>query len=292
MAQARFLFVFALPLVALAGAFPSPPAVDAQPPGMPRPGWPQRLTLAILPYQVPPHIYDMWTPVADHLSDKLGMFVRVTTTTAYEDYVREVLVQRPELAYFNSLQYLTAHRDGGYDALVAPNQKMVGRLVVRVDSPIRTLGDLRGRSIALLPSSAMPGHLQPKALLLDHGLVAGRDYSVVEVANHDLSINAVVTRRVHAGATGVAAFETLPAATKAELRIVAETPPQPPVVIAARRDVDPSLREAVARALLSLGDEPRGREILRPLGWDRLVRATDADYHPTREFARKLGLTY
>lgn len=279
-------------MVAVAGTFRLPATVGAQPSGTPKRDWPQRITLAILPYQVLPHIYDQWTPVADYLSGKLGVFVRVTTTNVYADYVREVLVQRPELAYFNSLQYLTAHRDGSYDALVAPNQKMVGRLIVRADSPIRTVGDLRGRRIALLPPSAMPGHLQPKALLLDHGLVAGRDYTVVEVENFNFSIDAVATRRVDAGAAGVTAFEILPAATKTALRILAETPPQPPVVIAARRDLDPTLRDTAARALLSLGDEPRGREILRPLGWNRLTRVTDADYDATREFARKLGLTY
>ena len=293
MAPARSrVFVLVLSMVAVAGTFRLASTVAAQSPGIPRSGWPPRLTLAVLPYQVPPHIYDLWTPLADFLSGKLGVFVRVTTTNVYEDYARKVVVQRPELAYFNPLQYLTAHRDGGYDALVAPNQNTLGRLIVRADSPIRTLRDLRGRTIALLPPSAMPGHHQAKALLLDVGLVADRDYAVVVVENFNFLIDRVVGRRVDAGAVGVMPFNTLPVATKAKLRILAETPPQPPSVFAARRDIDPALREAIARAFLSLSDETRGREILRSFAWNRLVRATDADYDSTREFARKLGLRY
>ena len=122
--------ILVLSLVAATGALPSPSTVGAQPSGTPRRDWPQQITLAILPYQVSPHIYDLWTPAADHLSGKLGVFVRVTRANVYEDYVREVLVQRPELAYFNSLQYMTAHRDGGYDSMEERATLLGGRLEV------------------------------------------------------------------------------------------------------------------------------------------------------------------
>jgi phosphonate transport system substrate-binding protein len=253
---------------------------------------PRELILAILPYQVPPHIYDMWSPVADYLFEKIGIPVRVTTSNVYEQYVPKVLATRPELAYFNSLQYLTAHRDAGYEAFIAPTQQMIGRIIVRVDSPIQTVEDLRDKRISYLPPSAMPGHLQPKAFLLDHGLVAGKDYTIIRVANHNLSINAVVAGKVDAGATGVVAFDTLPPETKSQLRILAVTPPQPPVVIAVRGDLDPAFKEVIAESLLSLNDTKAGRAILAPLGWKALIRVTDADYNTTREFAKKLGLEY
>lgn len=258
----------------------------------PRPGWPQRVTLAILPYQVPAHISEMWTPVADYLAREIGVPVRLQTTRAFEEYMGEVLRNRPELAYFNPLQYLTAHRAAGYEALVAPDQKAIGRIIVRANSPIRTLGDLRGRTIAFLPPTGMPGHLQPRALLLEYGLVAGRDYTIVEVTNHNLSIHSVVAGTVDAGATGSAAFGTLPEETRADLRVLADTPSQPAVVIASRADLDPALREAVSGALKALGNSPEGREVLRPLGWTRLLRATDAEHDSTRDFARRLGIRY
>lgn len=266
--------------------------VAREPAPAPKPGWPQRLTLAVLPSQVPPHNYNIWVPLAEHLAGKIGIPVKLTTSNAYEKYLGEVLTNTPELAFVNGLQYLTAHRDGGYEAFVAPAQRMTGRIIVRIDSPIKTIGDLRGKTIAFLPPSAMPGHLQPKAFLLDHGLAAGQDYRIVEVENHNLSINAVVVGRVDAGATGVTPFETMPNETKAKLRILAETPPQSPPVIAVRRDLVPTLKEAIAEALLALDAGTKGRAVLAPLGWKKMIRVTDADYDITREFARKLGLRY
>jgi len=250
------------------------------------------ISLAILPYQVPPHIYDIWTPVADHLYKETDQPVDIITTDVYSNYLPEVLDKKPELAYFNALQYLTAHKEGGYQAFIAPNQPMRGRIIVRADSPIQTIEELRGKSITFLPANAMPGHLQPKAMLKEHGLVAGQDYTVVEVANHNLSLNSIVAGQVDAGAAGVAAFETLPAETKSQLRILAETPPQPPVVIAVRDDIEPALRNQLAAALLSLNDTAEGQAILAGLGWPELMLVTDADYDTTRHFAHTLGLEY
>ena len=89
----------------------------------PRADWPQRLTLAVLPYQVIPHLYEVWTPVAEYLTREMGIPVKIGTSRLYEDYVREVLLTRPELAFFHPLHYLTAHRDGGYEAFVSPGDR-------------------------------------------------------------------------------------------------------------------------------------------------------------------------
>ncbi len=257
-----------------------------------RPGWPQRLTLAVLPYQAVPHLYDVWTPVAEYLTREMGIPVRISTSRLYEDYVREVLLTRPELAFFHPLHYLTAHRDGGYEALVSPSHRMTGVIVVRATSRIRALADLRGKKVSLLPPSAFAARIQPEAFLRDHGLVAGRDYTLVEVPTNDASLNAVVAGQVDAAGAPMRSVGALPGSTKRRLRVLAETPPQPDMLLGVRPDLAPALKEALARALLALGGSPEGRAILAPIGWKKLLRARDADYDVTRAFARKLGLVY
>ncbi|MBI3106951.1 MAG: PhnD/SsuA/transferrin family substrate-binding protein [Candidatus Rokubacteria bacterium] len=79
---------------------------------------------------------------------------------------------------------------------------------------------------------------------------------------------------------------------KKRLRVLAEVLPQPDMVLGVRGDLDPGLKEALARALLALGESPEGRAILARIGWKKLLRARDADDDVTRAFARKLGLVY
>ncbi|OGK87990.1 MAG: hypothetical protein A2X52_13750 [Candidatus Rokubacteria bacterium GWC2_70_16] len=257
-----------------------------------RPGWPQSLTLAVLPYQAVPHLHDVWTPVAEYLTREMGIPVKITTARLYEEYVRQVLASRPELAYFNPPHYLAARRDGGYEAFVSPGDKAMGRIVVLAASPIRALADLRGRKISLLPPSAFAARIQPEAFLRDHGLVAGRDYTLVEVPTTDASLNGVVAGKVDAAGTGMRPSDALPGSIKSRLRILAETPPQPDVLLGLRGDLAQGLKEALARTLLALGESPEGRAVLAPIGWKKLIRARDADDDVTGAFARKLGLAY
>jgi phosphonate transport system substrate-binding protein len=253
---------------------------------------PTRLTLAILPYRVALQIYDIWTPIADSLQAKTGLTVKVISADAFEDFVPRVLADRPEIVYFNSLQYLTVHRDAGYVAVVAPAPQSVGRIVVRTDSPIKTPEDLRGKTIALLPPTALPAHWQVRAFLLEHGLTADQDYKIMVVDNHTLAINAVIAGKVDAGAVPVPAFRTLPQETQAQLRMLADTPPQPPGPIAVRGDLDPGLRERITQAILALNDSKEGQAMIAKGGWDGMIPVTDETYDVTREFARKLGLGY
>lgn len=64
------------------------------------------------------------------------------------------------------------------------------------------------------------------------------------------------------------------------------------MLLGLRGDLDPGLKEALAKALLALGETPEGRAILAPLGWKKLIRARDTDDDVTRALARKLGLPY
>jgi len=257
-----------------------------------RPGWPQSLTLAVLPYQAVPHLYNVWTPVAEYLARETGIPVKITTSRLFEEYIREVLLTRPELAYFNPLHYLTADRDGGYEAFITPGDRTLARIVVRTASPIRAPQDLRGGEVSLLPPSALAARILPEAFLRDHGLVLGLDYTLVEVPTVDAALNAVVAGQVDAAGVGIRPFNALPGSIKKRLRILAETPPQADMFFGVRGDLDPGLTEALAKALLALGESPEGRAILAPLGWKKLLRARDAGYDVTRAFARKLGLAY
>ncbi len=129
----------------------------------------------------------------------------------------DVLANQPELAVLNSLEYLTAHRAGDYE-LIAAFPEVTALIIVRVNSPLRTIDELRGKTIAFLPPSALLGHQMPRGFLLDHGLVAGRDYTVVEVANHDLTIDAVLAGKVDAAISAQWQFSIRLVDTRSKLR--------------------------------------------------------------------------
>jgi ABC-type phosphate/phosphonate transport system substrate-binding protein len=57
-----------------------------------------------------------------------------------------------------------------------------------------------------------------------------------------------------------------------------------------RAELDPALRQALERALLSLGASHEGSEVLAQLGIQRFVKTTAADYQGVFELARQAGV--
>jgi len=116
--------------------------------------------------------------------------------------------------------------------------------------------------------------------------------TLVEVPTVDASLNAVVAGQVDAAGAAMRRFDVLPWSMKKRLRVLAEALPQPDMLLGVRGDLGPGLKEALAKALLALGESPAGRAILARIGWKKLLRARDADDDVTRAFAHKPGLVY
>lgn len=280
----RVAVTFSVTLLA-AGCGTAPLSTDAEP------QMPPVVELALLPYQVRPQLLEIWAPMVDYLQSSAGVDVRLLLVDEYADYLPMVVEDEPLLVYLNPLQYLSLIKDVPYEPLVVPDQEMVGIIVTRVDSDVEELSDLAGRRISLLPESAMPGNIQPRAMLVEKaGLQAGVDYTVLTVDNHNLSVDAVLSGEADAGAVGTAAFNTLPDETRAQLRVLDRTPSQPPVVIVVRSNVDPELKQDLLAALMSLtGDD--AESVLEPLGWTRLLPSDDSDFDPTRQLLDYLDIT-
>lgn len=73
----------------------------------------------------------------------------------------------------------------------------------------------------MLSPSALAARILPEVFLRDHGLVAGRDYTLVEVPTNDASLNAVLDGQVDAAAAAMRTFDSLPGSIKKRLRILA-----------------------------------------------------------------------
>ncbi|WP_431854457.1 phosphate/phosphite/phosphonate ABC transporter substrate-binding protein [Azospirillum sp.] len=66
-------------------------------------------------------------------------------------------------------------------------------MLVKADSPYKTLGDLKGKKIAHTSPSSNSGNLAPRALFPELGLVPEKDYQVLYSGKHDQSVMGVVS---------------------------------------------------------------------------------------------------
>lgn len=65
-------------------------------------------------------------------------------------------------------------------------------VVVKKDSPIQKLSDLKGKKVAHVSPSSNSGHLAPLALFPKEGVTPGKDYNIVFSGKHDQSLAGVL----------------------------------------------------------------------------------------------------
>lgn len=177
---------------------------------------------------------------------------------------------------------------GVADPLVAPvvggRSRYRAYLVVRSDSGITKLDQLRGRSFAFTDPLSLTG----RAVVIDSLRALGETpvsfFSGVFFTHaHDNSIRAVQRGLADGATVDSLVFDLLVSRYPDEVRNVrviweSELFPIPPIVVS--REQSPKLRVKLRETLLSLHEGAEGRAILDRIGVERFVVAQPADYGP------------
>ncbi|WP_202844514.1 phosphate/phosphite/phosphonate ABC transporter substrate-binding protein [Luteimonas sp. SJ-9] len=147
---------------------------------------------------------------------------------------------------------------------------------VRADSPVRSLAELRGRSIAFQNRFSTSSYYVPAIELLDSGLRLEVLLSPLDRPGPD-SVGYVFGRSelnvsswVHKGLVDAGAMSNLdwinpqrvPPSYREDFRILRETPDFPRALEMVRGGLDPRVRERLREVLAGAADDPDAREAL------------------------------
>lgn len=245
-------------LLAACGKTAQPPSAQVAPTNGPEG---EALLLAIHPYDTPSRILARFQPLCDYLGAEIGRPVRPYIAHSYDDQIRRITGGQVDLAYLGPAPYLSASgriRDdpawGGLELLAAETLHGVAGyhsvILVRAQSPIQTLSDLRGGSFAFADHHSYGGHFIPRTQLWEAGLTLAdlRDYTYL--GRHERVALAVAHGDFDAGGLREDVARLY---LGRGLRIIASSPLLPPHVIVARSGLDPTLAAAVRKALIDPG---------------------------------------
>ncbi len=178
-----------------------------------------------------------------------------------------------------------------------------GVLVVRRDSGIRSLTDLRGRMVAFSEPFSTSGYLLPKATLISRGLkLDAFEDAAAQVppdrVGYVLSGDAentmvwVLKGKVAAGALNGDYLDVLAGERRGELEVVMRTIDVPRNVVCRRGDLDPALSRTVEEVLLSMNQTPEGRGVLEAFEgttkFDRFPEGAERALEPLDQLLRLL----
>lgn len=252
------------------------------------------LLLGVVDFYNPRLMYLKYQPLVDHLSEHTGRRWELAIGADYQETVDALCHDRVAVAYLGPLTFVRAHAACGVEPVVRLNTAgkatYQSLIMVRSDSQIQTLKDLRGRRFGFGAPLSTSSHLMPRAMLLDAGIGPG-EIECFYFAHHERAVRAVKLGEVDACGVRDIVGERF---VQQGLRVLARSEGIPNFPLAMSPGAGPELRASVERALVKVPQEDRWRaqHLQR---WDVEFRhgfavASDADYDPVRALAvRVLG---
>ena len=249
--------------------------------------------LGVVGFYNPRLMYVKYQQLVDYLTETTGDQWELAVTMDYQETVQALCSGRLDMAYLGPFTYLRVHEACGATPVVRLNTKgsaiFRSLIMVRQDSPYRTLSDLEGTVFAFGSPLSTSSHLVPSLMLWDAGLKPGEDLSCRYFGHHDRAARAVVMGTADACGVRDIVGERF---AKRGLRILARSEPIPNFPLVVRPSASPEFRKSLIEALMDRPEnDPEIRK--RMQGWDEelaggFAPVSASDYLPVRRLVELL----
>lgn len=215
----------------------------------------RELVFGVMPYQGARTLLAYYQPLARHLEAGLGQPVRVVTAPDFKTFSQRLLAGEYDLVLAPAHVVRLAQKTLGWQPLACNQPDNDVLIVTRRDAPRNTLAALKGKTVATA-DRAMLFWLAAERRLAGAGLIAGRDYRVIETGGQASAVYAVVSGQADAAVITLAGAAMSPPQDLAQVRVLADVGAIPHLVYAARPGFSAAtLRERLVR--YSAPDFPR-----------------------------------
>ncbi|SDI23105.1 phosphonate transport system substrate-binding protein [Actinokineospora alba] len=260
-----------------------------------------KVRFGVEPYEDPAKLTPAYEVLAKALESKLGCPVELKVV---DDYSAEVLAMRNgqlELAQFGPLGYVFASTKANAQA-VASFADSTGKLTtytggiwVAADSPVKSINDLTGKTLALSSPGSTSGDALPRYALKKAG-IADDAVKIDYAGGHPEALLALKNAKVDAAEINSQQLATATAAgtfDKSKFRQIWTSEPIPNDPITMRGDLDKAFQDKVREALLGLSpsDVAKVSAFLDVDPPGPLVAVTKETYQPLFDLASALGLS-
>jgi phosphonate transport system substrate-binding protein len=245
---------------------------------------------AVVSFYNPRLMYLKYQPLVDYLSEQTGRPWELVVSPAYESAVEQLCSGQVAAAYLGPFTYVRAHARCGAEPVVrlqtGGSATYRSYVMVRTESAIASLADLRGKRIGFGAPLSTSSHLIPRAMLARAGLAPGRDLTCVYLSHHERAARAVLLGDVDACAVRDIVGEKF---VQRGLRVLARSEPIANFPLVLPPGSSAELRDSLVRALVTL---PRAEPAVarRMAEWDEELAAgfapvADGEYDQIRRLA-------
>ena len=238
--------------------------------------------------------------ITDYLSTKMDMNFIVEIMEHYGDISTAFIDGKADAGFFGSFSYVLTHAKAGIEPIARPvllnNESTYrGYIFVRKDSNIKTVKDMKNKSLVLVDKATTAGYIFQLFYFKYYGITDMEDYfSRISFANsHDAAAWAVYAGEADIGGAKDNIFHSLMEEYqdfKDQMVVISESPEVPSNGLAVRKNLNPAIKLRIKNLLLSLHETPEGQEVLKNFGALKFIKTNDDDYQVLYNMVKQLNI--
>ena len=245
------------------------------------------LRFSVAPYLAPARMEELYTPMAAALTQALGRPVVFRTSSTFERHYDQVTAGATDLTLLHAFFYVVAVDQYGYLPLARMTEPFKGLLVVPEQSPVRTLADLRGKTIATPPDYLPTVHLVRREMREQH-FDPSRDFVMRSFRSVESCLQQLVIGEAAGCICPPFALPGAEARFKVRFRTIVESASIPNLTFVAHPRVSAAERSRLRAAILQWSESDAGRDLIRSIGTSGFVAARDSEYAGVRRLLKNL----
>ena len=256
------------------------------------------LRISAIPDEAPTELQRKFTPLGDYLSRELGMDVKFVPVTDYAATVEGLAGGHLDMVWYGGFTFVQARRRTGTAIPLVQREEDAhfhSKFIARAGSGIKTLQDLKGKTLAFGSESSTSGHLMPRYFLMKQGVDPNRDLARYAFSGaHDATAKWVESGKVDAGALNESVWKKLVDERKVDtskVEVFYTTPDFYDYNWTVRGDLDPKIVQKIKAAFLALDpSRPEQKAILDLQRTKKFIETRPENYLGIEEAARSAGL--
>lgn len=225
-------------------------------------------------------------PLFNAITKTQGLHFDVHVGQSYGAVVEGMANGQVDVGFFGPVSYLQAKKRAGAELLAVQvengSSTYLAGIFVRGDSPLHTLGDLKGKTLAVGDPGSTSSFAFPLAMLIKAGVDPVKDLAkIVFAGSHVNSLTACAEGRADAGAASFLSLEKAVSDKKIpadKLRPLANSDPIPSPPLAMHPGLDPEIKKKLRAGFAGVHKAPGiTPEQVRGYGGKKVDRY-DVDY--------------
>ncbi|PLA75340.1 phosphonate ABC transporter substrate-binding protein [Hydrogenovibrio sp. SC-1] len=241
------------------------------------------------PLHNPKRLFEVYQPMIDFINARLqGGKLRLEASRNYAAFDKKLFDGYFDFALPNPYQTVTSLQHG-YRVFgkMADDENFRGIILIRKDSEIETVSDLKGKSVSYPAPTALAATIMPQWFLVQNGLNIDDDITNHYVGSQESSIMNVYLGNTDAASTWpppwLAFIKERPEVAE-QVIVKWQTPPLLNNGLVVKESVPKAILDQVSQSIFNLHHSAEGQQILAAMELSQYEPATNETYSRVEKF--------